>query len=162
MIFPLKTTSIVTRAEMADASLLANIHQRAFARPWTASEFQSLMQDKAVSCFVVRRSNYRIKDRIIGFVLVRVVLDEGEILTIAVDPDYHKTGAGEQLMTELMRKLYADRVAKLFLEVDAGNHPALCLYNKLGFKKVGERKGYYRTGSKEASLALVMQAELAP
>jgi ribosomal-protein-alanine N-acetyltransferase len=63
-------------------------------------------------------------------------------------------------MREVMRKLYADRMAKLFLEVDEDNQPALLLYQKLGFEKVGERKGYYTSGKEQAATALIMQIEL--
>ena len=160
MIFPLKTTSLVTQAAVDDVAALAAIHCRSFDRGWSAGEFQTLLGDKLVDCFVLRRSSFRIKDQVVGFVLVRSVLDEAEILTIAMDPDFRQTGGGRYLMDELMRKLYGDRVAKLFLEVDASNKPALSLYQKLGFEKVGERKGYYPSDTDGASLALIMQVKL--
>ncbi len=160
VIFPIKNTSSIASAILEDMPVLADIHKKSFARAWTDSEFQSFLGDDKVDCLVLRRSNLRIKDKIIGFVLVRTVLDEAEILTIAVDPSQRKTGAGEQLMREVMRKLYADRMAKLFLEVDEDNQPALLLYQKLGFEKVGERKGYYTSGKDIAATALIMQIEL--
>lgn len=160
MIFPLKSTAHITQAQLADVPFLADIHKKSFSRAWTASEFQALLGDDKVSCYVIRRSNLIMKDQIIGFVLVRAVLDEAEILTIAVDPGQRKSGAGEQLMHEVMRQLYADRLAKLFLEVDETNQPALLLYQKLGFEKVGERKGYYASGKEKASTAWIMQINL--
>jgi len=160
VIFPIKNTSSIAPAMLEDVPVLSDIHKKSFARAWTDSEFQSFLGDDGIDCLVLRRSNLRIKDKIIGFVLVRTVLDEAEILTIAVDPVQRKTGAGELLMREVMRKLYADRMAKLFLEVDEGNQPALLLYQKLGFEKVGERKGYYTSGKDSAATALIMQVEL--
>ncbi len=150
----------MTNATFEDISVLTAIHRRSFERGWSASEFQSLLGDKLVNCLVLRRSGFRIKDQIIGFVLTRSVLDESEVLTIAMDPDFRKTGGGRHLMTDLMRKLYGDRVAKLFLEVDVSNKPALSLYQNLGFEKVGERKGYYHSDTGNPSLALIMQVEL--
>ena len=161
MIFPLKTTSLVSPAHLDDIQELASIHARCFARAWKASEFTSLLQDRLVQCYSLRRSNYRVTDHMVGFVLVRSILDEAEILTIAVDPDFQKSGVGRALMDETMRRLYADRVAKLFLEVDANNLPALSLYRKLGFEAVGERKGYYTSGKDDAAHALIMQKSLA-
>ena len=160
MKLPLKTTSLVSDATFADIDALSDIHHRSFERGWASSEFQSLLQDRGIVCLVLRRSTFRITDQIVGFVLARSVVDEAEILTIAVDPDFRQSGGGRQLMEALMRQLYGNRVAKLFLEVDAGNIPALSLYQHLGFKKVGERKGYYHSAEGEASLALVMQAAL--
>ncbi|MCV6546907.1 MAG: ribosomal protein S18-alanine N-acetyltransferase [Cohaesibacter sp.] len=161
MIFPItKKTSWIGPATLEDVPYLSDIHKKSFARAWSASEFQSLLGDDKVECLIVRRSNLRIKDKIIGFVLVRSLLDEAEILTIAVDPDQRKTGAAEQLMRQLMRNLYADRLHKLFLEVDETNQPALLLYQKLGFQKVGERKGYYTSGKDQPATALIMQLDL--
>ena len=159
MIFPLKTTSLVMPAAYADIVDMADIHSRCFSRGWSASEFQALLQDKFVEALVLRRSNLRITDKPVGFVLARSVLDESEILTIAVDPDHQKSGGGKQLMQELIRHLYGNRVAKLFLEVDASNKAALSLYDGFGFTKVGERKGYYHNDNGEASTAWIMQIE---
>ena len=159
MIFPLKTTSLVMPAAFADIDDLVEIHGRCFSRGWSASEFQSLLQDKLVEALVLRRSTMRITDKPVGFVLVRSVVDEAEILTIAVDPDHQKSGGGKQLMQEMIRFLYGNRIAKLFLEVDAGNKAALALYASFGFTKVGERKGYYHTADGEASTAWIMQIE---
>lgn len=160
MIFPLKTTSLVTEGAFTDIEALTAIHQQCFERGWSASEFQSLLQDRLVSCLVLRISNFRITDQIVGFVLARSVVDEAEILTIAVDPDFQRGGYGHQMMAEMMRKLYGNRVRNLFLEVDASNRPALSLYQSLGFAKVGERKGYYQQSEGDPSLALIMQATL--
>ena len=57
-----------------------------------------MLQDKFVEALVLRRSNLRITDKAVGFVLARSVLDEAEILTIAVDPDHQKSGGGKQLI----------------------------------------------------------------
>lgn len=160
MFFPINTSSLVSPAHIDDIPALADIHGRSFAKGWKSSELTSLLQDRFVHTYILRRSNYRITDRIVGFVLVRAVVDESEILTIAVDPEHRKSGAGEALMLEVMRKLYADRVTKLFLEVDASNLPALSLYQKLGFEAVGERKGYYTSGKDKAATALIMQKDL--
>ncbi|SNY90383.1 ribosomal-protein-alanine N-acetyltransferase [Cohaesibacter sp. ES.047] len=160
MIFALKSTSLVTEASRDDIPVLADIHARCFQRGWSASEFQTLMADRLVQCLVLRRSTFRATDQVAGFVLARAVANEAEILTIGVHPDYRRSGCGRQLMEGLMRKLYGDRIAKLFLEVDASNDPALSLYRDLGFEKVGERKGYYTKADDTPSLALIMQVNL--
>ena len=161
MIFPKKTSSIVEEAAIEDLSVLTDIHHRSFAHGWSESDFQALFQDKTVETLVLKRSGLLAKEQVVGFVLARTVVDESEILTIAVDPTYRKSGGGRMLMDDLLRRLYRDRIAKLFLEVDASNKPALSLYQSLGFRKVGERKGYYRTASDTASLAWIMQIDVA-
>ena len=157
MIFSLKTTTLVVQAQMTDISALAEIHHRCFSRGWSESEFRTLLSDNQVRCLILKRSNLRVREEPVGFVLTRSVLDEAEILTIAISPDYRGFGGGRALMEELLRSLYGDRVAKLFLEVDGSNEPALSLYRSLGFEKVGERKGYYQSGGENASTAFIMQ-----
>jgi ribosomal-protein-alanine N-acetyltransferase len=70
-------------------------------------------------------------------------------------------------MRECIRRLAADRVAGLILEVDETNQAAIILYKKLGFKQVGSRSGYYKNSSADApadvhteSSALVMRLDL--
>ncbi len=159
MIFPLKTTSLVMPASFADMEDMAEIHARCFSRGWSSSEFQSLLLDKYVEALVLRRTTLRITDKPVGFVLARSVVDEAEILTIAVDPDHQNSGGGRQLMQEMIRQLYGNRISKLFLEVDAHNKAALSLYERFGFTKVGERKGYYLHDNGQASTAWIMQIE---
>ena len=91
-------------------------------------------------------------------------LDEAEILTVAVSKDVQRGGIGFALIDEALRRLHAMRIAALFLEVEEGNQPALGLYRKMGFKKVGQRDNYY--GKTEAvagetpKAALVMRRDL--
>lgn len=78
-----------------------------------------------------------------GFALVRAILDEAELLLIAVDPACRRTGLGGTLLRAVEADCAARGVRKLHLEVRAGNG-AVRLYTGQGFAKVGERRGYYR------------------
>ena len=63
-------------------------------------------------------------------------------------------------MDEALRHLYRERVETCFLEVAHDNRAALSLYESLGFKTVGERKGYYHRNDGPAGAALVMRLKL--
>jgi ribosomal-protein-alanine N-acetyltransferase len=78
-----------------------------------------------------------------GFALVRRVLDESELLLIAVTPEHRGHGVGAALLRAVVADARDARVTKLHLEVRAGN-PATRLYLAHGFAKVGERRDYYR------------------
>lgn len=83
-----------------------------------------------------------------GFVLTRHVLDEEELLLIAVTPGARRRGVGAALIEQLLIAAHTRGVAKIFLEMRRGN-PAIHLYHKFGFEPIGERRNYYRMANGE-------------
>ena len=153
--------TVVGDARDEDMERLAAIHAECFpGAPWSAADLAALLRERTVFGLVVRRANLWGTRSAVAFVLARLAAGEAEILTIAVSPAHRRRGLARQLMEHLFRRLYHDRAETLFLEVDAGNEPALALYRRLRFKKVGERKGYYAQGSVAGAAALVMRADL--
>ncbi len=78
-----------------------------------------------------------------GFALTRTIMDEAELLLLAVDPAERRRGIGGALLRAVIADARAVGVAKLHLEVRAGND-AVALYAAAGFAQIGERRGYYR------------------
>ena len=91
-----------------------------------------------------------------GFVLVRIALDEAEILTIAVNPDARRSGVGRTLMAAMEASLADSGVSRVFLEVSTQNTAARALYERQGCSRVGLRRGYYGDGTD----ALVLEKTL--
>jgi ribosomal-protein-alanine N-acetyltransferase len=143
-----------------EAEALVEIHAGAFPHPWSADDFRALIAERSVFVLAARRQSLLGFRRLVGFALVRQAADEAEILTIAVRAADRGRGIGRLLMEEALRRLYRDRVASCFLEVDRDNAAAVGLYRSLGFQAVGERKGYYHRQSGEAGGALVMRLQL--
>ncbi|MBI1403096.1 MAG: GNAT family N-acetyltransferase [Porphyrobacter sp.] len=83
-----------------------------------------------------------------GFVLSRAVLDEEELLLIAVVPGARRRGLGAILINHLFDAARTRGITRLYLEMRRGN-PALHLYRKLGFEPIGERPNYYRMANGE-------------
>ena len=133
-------------------------HQGGFARGWEPAECAALIADSAVAADGVFSGGDSHPE---GFVISRKAADEAEILTIAVRGSARRRGLGRSLMDEALRRLYRDRIATCFLEVDPDNAAAIGLYRSFGFDVVGERKGYYRKAAGAAAApALVMRAQL--
>lgn len=83
-----------------------------------------------------------------GFVLTRHVLDEEELLLIAVMPDARQRGVGAALIEHLFAVARTRGTVRVFLEMRRGN-PAIHLYRRFGFEPIGERHNYYRMANGE-------------
>lgn len=83
-----------------------------------------------------------------GFVLTRHVLDEEELLLIAVTPTAQRRGVGAALVEHLLAIARTRGTARVFLEMRRGN-PAIRLYQRFGFEPIGERRNYYRMANGE-------------
>ncbi|MET3778539.1 ribosomal-protein-alanine N-acetyltransferase [Rhizobium alvei] len=142
-----------------DCHDFSRLHGERFYKGWGDGEFHSLLTQSSVFGFSARDTNASDRD-LGGFVIAREAGGEAEILTIAVSDKYARAGLGWRLMLAAIREVRARGGETLFLEVDEGNDAAIGLYRKHGFKKVGERKGYYSDGRGKTSTALVMRLDL--
>jgi ribosomal-protein-alanine N-acetyltransferase len=141
-----------------DAAALAALHANAFRHGWSEAEFERLLTDRNVLCHLARLSGGT--GVVAGFVIGRIVEDEAEILMVAVAPSQRRRGLARQLITRHLGRLAARGVRRVFLEVDEGNRPALQLYTRAGFERVGRRAGYY-SGPEGNSAALLLRRDLA-
>jgi len=135
---------VLSEAGPRDARVLAALHGASFHRGWSDGEFERLLFDRNV---VAHRA--MAGSSLIGFIVSRLVLDEAEILSIAVT----STRRG-QLLDINLRRLVGMGARSVFLEVDEGNVPALRLYRRAGFREVGRREAYYPAGRGSAALTL--------
>ena len=157
-----KKRIIVEKALPDDVHTLAEIHKDGFRQCWSDGDFISFLGNEKYFCLVAREENW-VTRKLLGFVLVRQIEDEAEIVTIATLSKVRRSGVGRKLMDEAIRWLQYDRVSRLFLEVDENNQPAVNMYNGLRFKQISVRKGYYQghaLGAGKPSNALVMQRDL--
>ncbi|WP_299007072.1 GNAT family N-acetyltransferase [uncultured Caulobacter sp.] len=134
----------------AEASFdLADLHDKAFDRPWTALEFEDLLKSPGVFA-VLGEAGEPAEAK--GFILCRSIAGEAEILTIAVDPAARRRGWGAALVEVAAGVATETGAEALFLEVAVDNAAAIALYQATRFAKVGLRKGYYPhpDGAKDA------------
>lgn len=93
-----------------------------------------------------------------GFAMVRRVLDEEELLLLAVKPEFRSRGIGGKLLKTLQLNAPANSVTRIFLEMRADNQ-AKSLYLAHNFTEIGRRKGYYRNGTGEPRDAITFAWE---
>ena len=133
------------------AQALAAIHAEAFERPWTAPAFAELLDGPGVLALAAGDD---------GFILVRRVLDEAEILTLAVRPAARRRGLARALVEAAAAVAGQAGAETLWLEVAQDNAAALALYAACGFTTAGRRRGYYPRSGAEAADALVLRRDL--
>jgi ribosomal-protein-alanine N-acetyltransferase len=160
MLFPFRRMSpSVVRALRSDkAEQCAAIHAASFAHSWSTAEFEALLSSKAAIGSAAVDSS---ADALRGFALSRIAADEAEILTIAVDGAFRNRGIGRALLTDNLSRLVASHVQSVFLEVESANLPAIALYARMGFREVGQRRGYYQKQDGSTAAALVLRKDLA-
>lgn len=90
--------------------------------------------------------------RILGFIVFWLIVDEAHLANFAVDPDARCRGIGWKLLEHGLRVCYDGGARISFLEVRAGNLPALTLYERAGYHLEGVRKGYYQDNHEDALL----------
>lgn len=101
-------------------------------------------------------------DQILAYAILLPVVDEIELLSIAVAPAWQRRGLGRQYLGWLMAQAHADGMQAMFLEVATGNQPALQLYRRAGFVSIGRRRNYYRAADGRCDDAWVMRCPLLP
>lgn len=134
-------------------SEMAALHATCFTvpRPWSVAEFALLLDDPLVLAVSAP----------LGFLLGRIVVDEAEVLTLAIDPSARRQGIGRALVRRFQSQARIRGATGVFLEVAADNQPARALYGAMGYQHAGTRRGYYRREGAAAVDALILRHVLA-
>lgn len=133
---------MIVEAGPAYAPALAALHAQAFPdEPWSAESFSTLLAQPGMVALLDERG---------GFLVLRLVLDEAEILTLGVTAK--REGIATGLLNAAITLLRSRDIATLHLEVAAPNAAARALYEKSGFTQAGLRRRYYADGSDALTL----------
>ena len=139
--------------QATELASLARLHGICFADAWSETMLAELLASPGVFGILAEAGE--------GFVLVRAIAGEAEILSIGVIPDHRRKGIGRALLSAAAVEARRRGAERLFLEVASDNGPALALYRRAGFVKVGRRTGYYhrRTGTVAAEILAIDLSE---
>lgn len=138
-------------AKVHDIAALAKLHGEAFDIAWGPKVLEEFVGTDIVLVA---------GDPIHGFIIVRQVLNEAEIITLAVASTARHDGIGTMLLTAGCAKAAELGVIRIILEVGVDNFAARGLYQKAGFREVGTRKGYYTHQDGTQIDALIMSHTL--
>jgi [ribosomal protein S18]-alanine N-acetyltransferase len=119
-----------------DVAQVAAIERQVEYQPWNQKQFLESIQI-GQRCTVMTDC-----EKVIGFCILQPVLDEANLLLMAIDPLYQRQGLGLSLLEQSI-ELLGEQCVMIFLEVRQSNHAAILLYEKVGFHQMGIRKNYY-------------------
>lgn len=126
---------------ITDTKLMAELHALSLPRPWAAVSFAKLCAEQGVVALASSPTSPNAPHD--GFILLRLVADEAEILTLAIRPESRRQGLGRALIRDALAHSRQNGIKTLHLEVAADNTPAQRLYQACGFTQTGKRQAYY-------------------
>ena len=135
---------LVRKMRPEDVAAVAEIEKECFSQPWSEKSFDESIS-RADTIFLV------CEDEIItGYIGMYVSFDEASITNVAVSQKFRKQGMGELLVSNAKLAAKDVNAEMIFLEVRVSNVPAISLYEKMGFEKLGVRKNFYDTPKEDA------------
>lgn len=130
-----------------EAQAIANLELRAFSDAWSLKSVEgTLCQKNYINLGAWREG------KLLGYLFFSCILDEGEIIRIAVEPDERRRGIAESLFRTLREECLEKGIFKWMLDVRSGNEAALACYRKIGFSEDGRRKAFYKEPVEDAIL----------
>ncbi|MFO1246238.1 MAG: ribosomal protein S18-alanine N-acetyltransferase [Ramlibacter sp.] len=130
------------------------IEQTAYAQPWSRGNFTDSLKAGYQAQLLLA------DDAILGYFIAMKGVDEVHLLNITVAPDHQGQGWGRVMLDALAIWSRGQGAQWLWLEVRVSNQRALQIYERHGYRRVGERKGYYPAGQGRREDAVVMSLRL--
>jgi ribosomal-protein-alanine acetyltransferase len=135
------STATIELLRIDDLPSVLDIERRSNSHPWTERNFHDAL-NSGYLCLIARDDVC-----ICGFAIARLLLDEAELLLIAVSPESRRQGVAGLLWNEMNERLHTNGARLLHLEVRESNAGAQAFYTARGLVQSGRRKRYYPSGA---------------
>lgn len=149
---------------LGDLDALALVTSEAFdprfGEAWSAAQLRGTLAQPGSWLRIAVDSATAEGGGAIGFTLCRLLVDEAELLLIAVVPGARGTGVGRLLLEAALEDARGRGVTSMFLEMRDGNAAGGALYRGRGFVEVGRRRDYYRGAEAQRFDAITMRRTL--
>ncbi|HEV3232859.1 MAG TPA: ribosomal protein S18-alanine N-acetyltransferase [Candidatus Dormibacteraeota bacterium] len=142
---------------LEDIPAIQAIEREIFLTPWPRNAYRRELSQNRMAAYIVVRA----EDEVVGYAGIWKMRDEAHVTTVGVRKRDQGKGYGKALMVALIDEAYAADAKWVTLEVRASNHGAIGLYERLGFKIIGRRRGYY-TDDGEDAIVMWSDSLLAP
>jgi len=136
------------RLGLGDLLAVEAVERRSYKTPWSRTMFQGEIARPGSRCYGAFEGR-----TLVGYLIVSRYTDAWHIMNVAVDEPYRRRGVARLMLETLLRETDRDGTRGHTLEVRVSNHGAIRLYEELGFRPSGMRRGYY-TDDREDALVM--------
>ena len=133
----------IRRLAYGDLPSVLAIERRSFTTPWSLAMFVLELSKPSGICLAATDQG-----RLAGYLVCSRYADVWHLMNVAIDPRRRREGIATTLLRELLTTAGAS--ARYTLEVRTSNHPAITMYEGLGFRAAGHRRGYYHDNGEDA------------
>jgi len=141
------TTIQLRRLGLADLDAIEQIEKRSYPTPWSRSMFAGELAKPSSICLGAYDAD---TEELVGYLIISRYVDAWHVMNVAVDPDHRGRGVGTMLLERLFELTADDARRGYTLEVRVSNATAIRLYERLGFRARGVRRGYYTDNREDA------------
>ncbi len=138
-------TILIREMTGSDIAEIAELEKVCFSEPWSETSLRDELTNETARFYVLRDS-----ENLLGYIGANNVCNEVYITNVAVNEKYRGNGYGKILVNHLIKQSELERAFFITLEVRKSNKNAIKLYEKCGFKFIGERKNFYSKPTEDA------------
>jgi ribosomal-protein-alanine N-acetyltransferase len=133
--------------KLRDLGAIERIERRSYPTPWSRSMFAGELTKSSSVCLGAYDTEAH---TLVGYLIISRYVDAWHVMNVAVDPEYRGRGIATKLLSHLFEQTAGDGRRGYTLEVRVSNRSAIRLYERLGFKARGVRRGYYTDNREDA------------
>jgi ribosomal-protein-alanine N-acetyltransferase len=133
--------------QLRDLGAIEEIEHRSYPTPWSRSMFASELAKPSSICLGAFDEE---DDALLGYLIISRYVDAWHVMNVAVAPERRRSGIASRLLNRLFEQTAGDGRRGYTLEVRVSNAGAIRLYERLGFRSRGIRRGYYTDNREDA------------
>ena len=133
--------------ELRDLGEIEEIERDSYPTPWSRSMFASELSKPSSLCLGAHDVD---SGRLVGYLVISRYVDAWHVMNVAVAAEHRRRGIATMLLERLFGATAGRGRRGYTLEVRVSNAGAVALYERLGFKPRGVRRGYYTDNREDA------------
>lgn len=129
-----------------DIEDIARLEPIIFQDPWSEEMVRSDVTNRISTYIIAEIEKEKGQREIAGYIGYWLIQHECQINNVAVIPHFQRRGIGGAMLSEVLKETEEKGACEWILEVRKNNLPAITIYEKHGFIKIGIRGNYYENG----------------